>query len=84
MNKMYKVVGVSLHNGQWSVRYANSLSRASVLTRNGHEHVKLYLLEDAGAKEDCVDFLLGKKWDIANKEAFAAVEDEARKLGFVI
>ena len=49
MTKLYKVVGVSLHKGKWSVRYANSLSRSGVLVRNGHESVKLYQLKDAVA-----------------------------------
>lgn len=84
MTKLYKVVGVSLHKGRWAVRYANSLGRSSVLVRNGHESVKLYKLADALAKEDCVDYLLNKKFDIANKKAFAAVEAEAVKLGFLL
>ena len=84
MTKLFKVVGVSLHNGKWSVRYANSLGRSAVLVRNGHEAVKLYKLADALAKEDCVDYLLTKKWDIANKAAFAAVKNEAVKLGFLL
>lgn len=84
MSKLFKVVGVSLHKGQWSVRYANSLGRSAVLVRNGHEAVKLYKLADALAKEDCVDFLLDKQFDIANKKAFEAVRAEAVKLGFIL
>lgn len=84
MTKLYKVVGVSLHKGRWAVRYANSLSRSGVLVRNGHESVKLYLLDAASAKEDCVDFLLDKKFDIGNKAAYEAVRAEAVKLGFLL
>lgn len=84
MTKLFKVVGVSLHKGRWSVRYAQSLSRSAVLVRNGHESVKLFQLKDALAKEDCVDYLLNKAADIANKAAFAAVKNEAVKLGFLL
>lgn len=84
MSKLFKVVGVSLNKGRWAVRYAQSLSRSSVLVRNGHESVKLYKLDDAVAKEDCVDFLLNKKFDIGNKKAFEAVRAEAVKLGFIL
>lgn len=84
MTKLYKVVGVSLHKGKWSVRYAQSLGRANVLARNGHESVKLYQLKDAVAKEDCVDYLLDKQFDLGNKKAFAAVRAEAVKLGFIL
>jgi hypothetical protein len=39
--KTYKVAGISLHNGKYKVRYANSKSRANVLTKNGHTNVEL-------------------------------------------
>jgi hypothetical protein len=84
MTKLFKVVGVSYNKGAWAVRYAQSLGRAGVLARNGHTKVKLYKLDDAVAKEDCVDFLLNKKFDIANKAAFKAVQAEAVKLGFLL
>ena len=82
--KLFKVAGVSLNKGKWAVRYAQSLSRANVLARNGHESVKLYKMDDAVSKEDCIDFLLGKAFDIGNKKAFAAIQAEARKLGFLL
>lgn len=84
MLKVFKVAGVSCKDGKWAVRYAQTLSRANVLARNGHESVKLYKMDDAVSKEDCVDFLLGKALDIGNKRAFEAVQVEARKLGFVL
>lgn len=84
MTKLYKVVGVSYNKGAWAVRYAQSLSRAGVLARNGHTKVKLYKLDDAVAKEDCVDFLLTKAVDLGNKAAFKAVQAEAVKLGFIL
>ena len=82
--KLFKVAGVSLHKGKWAVRYAQTLGRAGVLARNGHESVKLYAMQDAVSKEDCVDYLLNKAVDIGNKRAFAAVKQEAVKLGFIL
>ena len=82
--KLFKVAGVSLKDGKWAVRYAQTLSRQNVLLRDGHDHVHLFKMDDAVSKEDCVDFLLDKKYAIANKEAFEAVQKEARKLGFIV
>ena len=86
-NKQYTVVGVSCHKGQYSVRYANSASRAGVLERNGHTDVQLYVLELAGHKMDCVDALL----DVLDSgeheftaEAVEAIKQEARLVGFVL
>lgn len=84
MSKVYAVTGVSKKDGKWAVRYANSMSRKNVLVRNGHDHVHLFVLEDAVSKEDCVDFLLNQKFKLANKAAFEAVKAEARLLGFLV
>ena len=86
-NKQYTLVGVSLYKGKYSVRYANSAKRASVLERNGHTDVQLYQLELAGHKMDCVDALL----DVLDAgehnfcaEAVEAIKQEARLVGFVL
>lgn len=86
-HKEYKVVGVSLHKGEYKVRYANSASRATVLERNGHTDVQLYELELAGHKMDAVDALLDVL-DAGEHEfnalAVEAIKAEARELGFVL
>lgn len=87
MSKEFKVVGVSFYKGEYKVRYANSVSRAGVLERNGHTDVQLYELELAGHKMDAVDALLDVL-DSGEHEfvpaAVKAIRDEARELGFVI
>ena len=82
--KTFKVVGVSLHNGRWAVRYAQTLSRAKVLTRNGHERVFMFAMPFEGSKEDAVDHLLSQQFNIGCAEAFAEVKREAEKLGFMV
>ena len=82
--KLFKVAGVSLKDGKWAVRYAQTLGRQNVLVRNGHDKVHLFKMDDAVSKEDCVDFLLNQKMNIGNKKAFEAVQAEARKLGFIL
>jgi len=85
--KTYRFVGFSTLNGKTAVRYANSKGRVAVLRRNGHEGV---FLRDAGetlAQTDLVDLLLDMvdaHQFVAEPEAVAAIEDEARRLGFAI
>lgn len=55
--KLYTVAGTSTLNGKSSYRFANSLSRAQVLARNGHEHVELFVLPTPMTKESAVEFL---------------------------
>ena len=55
--KLYTVAGTSTHNGRHSYRFANSLSRAQVLARNGHEHVELFALPEPMTKESAIEYL---------------------------
>ena len=80
--KTYKVAGISLHNGKYKVRYANSKSRANVLTKNGHTNVELVTFKEALAKEDLIDQLLNHAFK--TPEGNDAIKLEARELGFNI
>lgn len=78
--KTFKVAGISLHNGKYKVRYANSKSRANVLAKNGHSNIELVTLKEALPKEDIIDQLLNHTFKTA--EANEAIKLEARELGF--
>ena len=80
-NKEFTVVGVSLHNGEYKVRYANSLKRRAVLERNAHTNVQLFEMPFAGMKEDAVDALLNVLEQVA-EAARECVLQEAREMGF--
>lgn len=80
-NKTYSVAGFSMYNGTYSVRYANSKSRAGVLERNGHTDVQLWEFPEALPQEDLVDELLNL--DLVG-DSGEAVKTEARRLGFVL
>ncbi len=84
-DKMFTVAGVSEHNGEFKVRYANSASRANVLLRNGHTNVFLIEMDDAREKIDCVDVLLGlvERKELTGMGA-EAVLAEAREFGFIV
>ena len=78
--KTFKVAGISLHNGKYKVRYANSKSRAKVLEKNGHTNVELVVFKEALPKEDLIDQLLNHTFK--NLEANHAIRAEAKELGF--
>jgi hypothetical protein len=40
-DKTYKVVGISKHNGEYKVRFANDIMRIKVLAKHGHEDIRL-------------------------------------------
>ena len=81
--KTFLVVGVSEHNGVFKVRYANSLSRAKVLARNGHTNVELVQPFDTPERqEELIDAALDMEWGC--QAAVDAVMEEARALGFLV
>jgi hypothetical protein len=55
--KLYTVAGTSILNGKTAYRFANSMSRAGVLARNGHESVALELLPEPMTKESAIAYL---------------------------
>ena len=55
--KLYTVAGTSVLNGKRAYRFANSMSRAAVLMRNGHESVELEVLPRPMTKESAIAYL---------------------------
>ena len=55
--KLYTVAGTSILNGKQAYRFANSMSRAAVLARNGHEAVQLEVLPRPMTKESAIAYL---------------------------
>jgi len=85
--KTYRFVGFSTQGDKTAVRYANSKGRVAVLRRNGHTAI---FMQDAGeqlGQTDLVDQLLDRvdTGDFsAEPEAVAAIQSEARRLGFAL
>jgi hypothetical protein len=79
----FTVVGVSTLNGITKVRYANSLARAKVLTKNGHSDVVFFEMPFSGHKEDAVDCILSFL-NTLQPNAQTAVLQEAKALGFCV
>ena len=80
----FKFVGVSKHNGEFAVRYANDKGRAKVLERNGHTGVRFIEMEMPERLEDCVDALLRSDWVCDDLDVAEAVATEGQRLGFIL
>ena len=49
-NKLFKVVGISKHMGEYKVRFANDIMRIKVLTKGGHTDIRLAELDEPVSK----------------------------------
>jgi hypothetical protein len=58
MEKLFMVAGVSTLNGVVTARFANDMSRAKVLEKNGHTEVRLVVLPEAMDKDHAMIYLL--------------------------
>lgn len=67
---MFKVAGVSTHNGKTKVRFANDLvSRIKMLVKGEHTDINLMELPQAMTKPEAVTYL--KTTDLVNTPLFA-------------
>lgn len=73
--------GVSRHNGEFKVRFANDALRVKVLAKNGHKDIDIVELRNPMTKEDAVAFLLEIDFANGNKEVQAALDAAAGKRG---
>ena len=83
-DKLFKVVGVSKLAGEYKVRFANDIMRIKVLTKHGHEDIRLAELDTAMTKVDAVKALksLDEFQDVTAQSAIADYldrKDEAPK-----
>jgi hypothetical protein len=75
-DKTFTVAGVSKHKGEYKVRFANDVMRVKVLTKGGHEDVRLVELDEPMSKLDAV-------LAIKNMTEFADVNAQTAFLDYV-
>jgi hypothetical protein len=67
---LFKVAGVSTHNGITKVRFANDfVSRVKILVKGNHSDINLIELPEAMTKPDAVTYL--KTTELVNTPLFA-------------
>ena len=57
-DKLFTVAGISKLNGEYKVRFANDVMRIKVLTKSGHEDIRLADLEKSVSKLEAARMLL--------------------------
>ena len=72
--KLFTVAGVSQHNGRTQFRFANSMSRETVLARNGHTDIQLFELPRAMDKAEATEWLQANKILAAMNATFDVVK----------
>jgi len=77
-DKLFTVVGVSKHNGEYKVRFANDVMRVKVLDKHGHTDIRLEATPEAMTKLDAVGFLKthDEFQDVAAQSAITEYLDE--------
>ena len=53
-DKTFKYAGISSHNGEYKVRFANDIMRIKILAKNGHEDIRFFELDSPMTKMDAV------------------------------
>jgi len=77
-DKLFTVVGVSKHNGEYKVRFANDPMRVKVLDKHGHTDIRLEATPEAMTKLAAVGFLKthDEFQDVAAQSAITEYLDE--------
>lgn len=77
-DKLFTVVGVSKHKGEYKVRFANDPMRVKVLDKHGHTDIRLEATPKAMTKLAAVEFLKthDEFQDVAAQAAIAEYLDE--------
>ena len=81
-DKTFNVFGVSKHNGEYKVRFANDIMRIKVLAKHGHEDIRLAELDAPTTKYDGIKQLsqMDEFQDAAAQSAITEyLEDKAPK-----
>lgn len=81
-DKQFTVAGISKLNGEYKVRFANDVMRIKVLTKSGHEDIRLADLEKSVTKLEAAQILLGLdefQDAIAQSTISEYIEDNAPK-----
>lgn len=81
---LYTHAGVSKHNGEFKVRFANDALRVKVLAKNGHKDIDIVELKTAMTKEDAVAYLLSIDFANGNSAVQGALEAAADKRGVTV
>jgi hypothetical protein len=81
-SKLFNIVGVTKHNGEYKVRFATDIMRIKVLGKHGHEDIRLCELDKHMTKYEAVQAIqtMDEFQDAAAQSAIAEyLEEKAPK-----
>lgn len=78
-SKTFSVAGVSTYQGKTKIRFANDALRIKILTKNGHEAVKLVDLPSEMTKAEIAQYLFETDFADGNVMVLEAIQDLAKK-----
>lgn len=81
-DKTFNVFGVSKHNGEYKVRFANDIMRIKVLAKHGHEDIRLCEVDEPLTKYEGIQKIrdMDEFQDAAAQSAITEyLEDKAPK-----
>ena len=73
-DKVFKIVGVSVVDGEMKMRFANDIMRVKVLAKHGHTDITLVELENEMSKLEAANFVKGLD-EFAAPEIQATIDD---------
>jgi len=73
-DKTFTVAGVSKHKGEYKVRFANDVMRVKVLSKGGHEDIRLVELDEPMTKLNAV-LAIKNMTEFADAAAQSAFQD---------
>ena len=57
-DKTFKYAGISQHDGEYKVRFANDIMRIKILAKNGHKDVRFFELDEPMTKLDAIHSIM--------------------------
>ena len=73
-DKTFKYAGISKHNGEYKVRFANDIMRIKILAKNGHEDIRFFELDEPNTKLEAV-FEIKEEAELQDAIAQATLND---------
>ena len=73
-DKTYKFAGISKHNNEYKVRFANDIMRIKILAKNGHEDIRFFELDEPLTKLEAVQAIAGFT-ELSDVTAQATIND---------
>lgn len=78
-DKRFAVTGVSTHEGETKIRFANDMLRTKILAKNGHTNIDLIDLPREMTKAEIAQYLFETDYAKGRPEVLEAIQDLAKK-----